>query len=174
MLDDVFQPGGDEHERRISVGERAHDPRPPLDLAVYPLDPVVGSDDPPVLRWELRVGQGLFEPGADGSGRRREPHIVELGSDLLRLAGTRFARLLRVNRLEHPSDRISLRHREPLQHVAVEVHSAAVVAGLREHLIEGTEHSRSLHLTPVTRRMPERPRSFSRGKNLRHESADSA
>ena len=144
MVSDVLQPCRDQHECRVAVGECAHDPRPPPDLAVYPLDPVVGPDAAPVLRRELRVGQGLPEPVADGSGRRREPRLVEPGRDLLRLAGARLARLLRVDRLEHARDRLPPRHRDFAEHVAVEMHGAALVAGLWEHLLERPEHARAL------------------------------
>ena len=144
MVGDVLQPGGDEHERRVPVGECAHDPRPPPDLAVYPLDAVVGPDSAPVLRWEIGVGRGLPEAVAHGSRRRPELHSLELRRDFLRLAGARPARLLRVDRLEHPGNRLPPRHRDPSQHVSVEVHGAALVAGLREHLLEGAEHVRAL------------------------------
>ena len=120
MVSDVLQPCRDQYECRAAVGECAHDPRPPPDLAVYPPDPVVGPDASPMLRRELSVGQGLLEPVADGSGCRRELHLVELGSD-----------------------RLPLRHRDPPQRVSVEVNGAAPVAGLREHLLEGAEHARA-------------------------------
>ena len=43
-LGDELEPGGDEHEGGIAVGEGAGHPRPASDLAVEPLDGVVGPD----------------------------------------------------------------------------------------------------------------------------------
>lgn len=53
-----------QHEGRVAVREGPDDPRPPPDLAVDPLDPVVRPDPAPVLRREFRVGQRLDEPVA--------------------------------------------------------------------------------------------------------------
>lgn len=62
MLHYVLQPRCHQHEGRIAVREGPDDPRPPPDLAVDALDPVVHPDPAPVLRREFRVGQHLGEP----------------------------------------------------------------------------------------------------------------
>ena len=54
-LGDVLQPRGHEHEGAPSVREGAHHAGSPADLAVEPLDGVVGPDPPPVLAGEARV-----------------------------------------------------------------------------------------------------------------------
>lgn len=49
MLHYVLQPRSDQHEDRVAVREGSDDPRPPPDLAVDTLDPVVRPDPVPVL-----------------------------------------------------------------------------------------------------------------------------
>lgn len=53
-----------QHEGRVAVREGPDDPRPPPDLAVDALDPVVCPDPAPVIGREFRVGQRLGEPVA--------------------------------------------------------------------------------------------------------------
>lgn len=62
MLHYVLQPRRHQHEGRIAVREGPDDPRPPPDLAVDALDPVVRPDPAPVLGREFRVGRRLGEP----------------------------------------------------------------------------------------------------------------
>lgn len=62
MLHYVLQPRRHQHEGRIAVREGPDGPRPPPDLAVDALDPVVRPDPAPVLRREFRVVQRLGEP----------------------------------------------------------------------------------------------------------------
>lgn len=64
MLRYVLQSHRHQHEGRVAVREGPDDPRPPPDLAVDALDPVVHPDLAPVLRREFRVGQRLGEPVA--------------------------------------------------------------------------------------------------------------
>lgn len=64
MLHYVLQPRRHQHEGRVAVREGPDDPRPPPDLAVDALDPVVRPDPAPVLGLEFRVGQRLGEPVA--------------------------------------------------------------------------------------------------------------
>lgn len=64
MLHYVLQPRRHQHEGRVAVREGPDDPRPPPDLAVDALDPVVRPDPAPVLRREFHVGKRLGEPVA--------------------------------------------------------------------------------------------------------------
>lgn len=64
MLHYVLQPRSDQHEDRVAVREGSDDPRPPPDLAIDALDPVVRPDPAPVIGREFRVGQRLGEPVA--------------------------------------------------------------------------------------------------------------
>lgn len=71
-----------QHEGRVAVREGSDDLRPPPDLAVDALDPVVLPDPAPALRREFRVGKRLGEPVAHRprGGHRRPPG--ELGDVL--------------------------------------------------------------------------------------------
>ena len=144
MLHYVLQPRRHQHQSRIAVWEGPDDPRPPPDLAVDALDPVVRPDPAPVLRWEFRVGKRLGEPVAHRPRGRPEPHRFQLLRHLLGFSGACLARFLRVDRLQHARRGLPPGHGNPSQHVAVEMHRAALVAGPGEHLLERTEHPRAL------------------------------
>ena len=64
VLHCVIKPRRHQREGRVAVWEGPDDPRPPPDLAVDALDPVVRPDPAPVLRREFRVGKRLGEPVA--------------------------------------------------------------------------------------------------------------
>lgn len=64
MLHYVLQTRRIHHEGRVAVREGPDDPRPPPDLAIEALDPVVRPDPAPVLRREFLVGKRLGEPVA--------------------------------------------------------------------------------------------------------------
>ena len=144
MLHYVLQPRRHQHEGRVAVREGPDDPRSPPDLAVDALDPVVRPDPAPVLRREFRVGQRLGEPVAHRPRGRPEPHRLQLLCHLLGLSGACLARFLRVDRLQHARRGLPPGHGNPSQHVAVEMHRAALVAGPGEHLLERTEHPSAL------------------------------
>lgn len=144
MLHYVLQPRRHQHQSRIAVWEGPDDPRPPPDLAVDALDPVVRPDPAPVLRWEFRVGKRLGEPVAHRPRGRPEPHRFQLLRHLLGFSGACLARFLRVDRIQHARRGLPPGHGNPSQHVAVEMHRAALVAGPGEHLLERTEHPRAL------------------------------
>lgn len=79
MLHYVLQPRRHQHEGRVAVREGPDDPRPPPDLAVDSLDPVVRPDLAPALRRESRAGQRLGEPAAHRPrGRPAELRHAEL------------------------------------------------------------------------------------------------
>lgn len=79
MLRNVLQPRRRQHEGRVAVREGPDDPRPPPDLAVDALDPVVRPDPAPVLRREFHVGKRLGEPVAHRpSGRPAELRHAEI------------------------------------------------------------------------------------------------
>ena len=144
MLHYVLQPRRHQHEGRVAVREGPDDPRPPPDLAVDALDPVVRPDPAPVLRREFRVGKRLGEPVAHRPRGRPEPHRLQLVRHLPGLPAACLARFLRVDRLQHARHGLPPGHGNLSQHVAVEMHRAALVAGPGEHLLERTEHPRAL------------------------------
>lgn len=85
MLHYVLKPRRHQHEDRVAVREGPDDPRPPPDLAVDALDPVVRPDPAPVLRREFRAGQRFGEPVA----RRPRARPAELRHTRLDFPGTR-------------------------------------------------------------------------------------
>ena len=56
----MAEPGTDQHQGRVAIGECPHHPRPSADLPVQPLDHVVGTAARPVLAGEVTVGQRLL------------------------------------------------------------------------------------------------------------------
>ena len=61
----VAQPRADRHQGGVSVRERPHHTRPAADLAVQPLDHIVGVDARPVFAGKVAVGQRFFPTAAD-------------------------------------------------------------------------------------------------------------
>ena len=106
-------------------------------LADDALDPVLRPDTAPVLRREFRVGKRLGEPVAHRPRGRPEPHRLQLLRHLLGLSGACLARFLRVDCLQHARRGLPPGHGNPSQHVAGEMHRAALVFGVREHLAHG-------------------------------------
>ena len=51
----MAQPGADQHQSGVAIGECPHHPRPSADLPVQPLDHVVGTDAGPVLVGKITV-----------------------------------------------------------------------------------------------------------------------
>ena len=140
----VLQPRRHQHEGRVAVQEGPDGLRPPSDLAVDAPDPVVYPDPAPVLRREFRVSQRFGEPVSQRSRGCSELHRLQLLRHLLGLSDACPARFLRVDCRQHARRGLPPGHRNPSQHVAVEMPRAALVAGPGEHLLERTEHPRAL------------------------------
>ena len=51
----MAEPGADQHQSGVAIGERPHHPRPAADLPVQPLDHVVGTDARPMLAGKIAV-----------------------------------------------------------------------------------------------------------------------
>ena len=51
----MAQPGADQHQGGVAIGECPHHPGAPADLPVQPLDHVVGADARPVLAGKIAV-----------------------------------------------------------------------------------------------------------------------
>lgn len=111
---------------------------------VQALDRVVDADTAPVLAGEGRVRQGLGGALAGDPGGLTEPHPLELVRDRERLCLGGLARPHGVDRLEHGRDRGAPGLRHAGEHVAVEVHGAAPVGGIGEHLRDRADHARRL------------------------------
>lgn len=128
----------------MAFRERSHDPGPAPDLAVQPPYCVVGADPGPVLHREVGVGKRLQAALVHDLCRGVEPHALKAGGHLVRLGHGRLPGLLGMYCLEH------LRHQRALllgylgEHVAVEVDSAPLVAGLGKHLFQRPYHALAL------------------------------
>ncbi len=59
---DVSQPRADQHQGGIAVRERPHHAGPAADLAVQPLDHVVGADACPMLAGKVTIKAGSDPP----------------------------------------------------------------------------------------------------------------
>lgn len=95
-------------------------------------------------RGEARVGQRLRDAVADALGGRRQPHVLQLGGDTAGLLRARLQRLLGMDGLEHRGHLGALGLGDLREHVAVEVHRAALVGGVREHLGYRARHGGGL------------------------------
>ena len=128
---DVSQPRADQHQGGIAVRERPHHAGPAADLAVQPLDHVVGADACPVLAGEIAVGQRLLNAVLDLLGGLLQLHGAQLGDHGLRLLAGRLFALLGVDRLEHFCHNFDLGFGHNGENIAVEMHRAALVSIMR-------------------------------------------
>ena len=69
-----------EVERGLTIRERAHDARPPSDLAQDALERVVGANPPPMLLRETVVGECLLDAASTSSAAltRRRPRSFSI------------------------------------------------------------------------------------------------
>ena len=97
----MAEPGADQHQGGVAIGERPHHTGAPTDLTVQPLDHIVGTDARPMLAGKIAVGQRLLNAVLDLLGglpsvswrAARRPRLSPLAG--------RFLALLGVDRLEH-------------------------------------------------------------------------
>ena len=136
--------GADQHQGRVSVRERLHHARPAADLPVQPLDHVVGTDARPMLAGKVTVGQRLLDAILDLLGGLLQLHGAQLGDHGFRFLAGRLFALLRVDRLEHFRHNFDLGFRHNRENVAVKMHRAALVFGVRKHLAHGLQHPHAL------------------------------
>ena len=140
----MAQPRADQHQGGISVRECPYHPRPSADLPVQPLDHIVGADAGPVFAWEIAVGQRLLNAVLDLLGSLLQLHGPQLGNHCFRFLAGRLFALLGVDRLEHFCHNFDLGFGHNRENVAVEMHRAALVFGVREHLAHGLQHPHAL------------------------------
>ena len=127
----MAEPGADQHQGGVAVRECPHHAGPVADLAVQPLDHVVGADARPVLAGEIAVGQRLLDAVLDLLGGLLQLHGAQLGNDGLRLLAGRLFALLGVDRLEHFCHNFDLGFGHNGENIAVEKHRAALVSIMR-------------------------------------------
>lgn len=129
-----------QHQGCVTVRERTDHAGPPPDLAHQPLQRVVGPDPPPVRLGERVVGEGLGDAGLDLVGGGRQLHLPQLDYHLVGLSLRRLDVLGGMDRLEHRRHLAHLAAGHHAEHVAVEVHHAALPAGLGVVLAQSPGH----------------------------------
>ena len=140
----MAQPRADQHQGGVPVRERPHHPRPSADLTVQPLNHVVCADTGPVLAGKIAVGQRLLDAVLDLLGDLLQLHGAQLGDHSLCLFAGGFLALLCVDRLEHFCHNFGLGFGHNRENIAVEMHRAALVFGVRKHLAHGLQHPHTL------------------------------
>ena len=95
----MAQPGADQHQGGVAIGECPHHTGAPADLTVQPLDHVVSADVGPMLAGKIAVGQRLLNAVLDLLGSLLQLHGAQLGNHGLCLFVGRFFALLGVDRL---------------------------------------------------------------------------
>ena len=140
----MAQSRADQHQSRVPIRECPHHAGPAADLPVQPLDHIVGADARPVLAGKIAVGQRLLDAVLDLLGGLLQFHGAQLSDHGFCLLTGRLFALLRVNRLEHFCHNFDLGFGHNGENVAVEMHRAALVFGVREHLAHGLQHPHAL------------------------------
>ena len=140
----VTEPGADQHQGGIAIRKCAHHAGSAADLTVQPLNHVVGANARPMLTRKVAVGQRLFNAVLDLLGGLLQFHGAQLGDHSLCLLAGRFFTLLGVDRLEHFCHNFNLGFWHNRENVAVEMHRAALVFGIREHFAHGLQHPHAL------------------------------
>ena len=136
--------GADQRQGGISVREHPYHPRPSADLTFQPLDHIVGADAGPMLTGKIAVGQRLFNAVLDLLGGLLQLHGTQFSNHGLRLLSGRFFALLGVDCLEHFCHNFDPGFRHNGENIAVEMHRAALVFGVRKHLAHGLQHPHTL------------------------------
>ena len=140
----MAKPGADQHQSRVAVRERSHHAGSAADLPIQPLNHVVGTDARPMLAGKIAVGQRFLDTVLDLLGSLLQLHGAQFGDDCFSLVAGRLFALLRVDRLEHFCYNFDLGFRHNRENIAVEMHRAALVFGVREHLVHGLQHPHAL------------------------------
>ena len=140
----MAQPRANQHQSGISVREYPHHAGAAADLTVQPLDHIVGTNVRPVFAGKIAVGQSFLNAVLDLLGSFLQFHGAQLGDHGFRLLAGRFLALLGVDRLEHFCHNFDLGFGHNRENVAIEMHRAALVFGVRKHLAHGLQHPHAL------------------------------
>ena len=133
----MAEPGTDQHQGRVAIGECPHHPRPSADLTVQPLDHVAGTDARPVFAGKIAVGQRFLNAVLDLLGGFLQFHGAQLGDHGLRLLAGRFLALLGVDRLEHFCHNFDLGFGHNRENVAVLGHERLDVTDIYLASVKG-------------------------------------
>ena len=107
----------------------------------YPL--IFGSRVRPVFTRKITIGQRFFNAVLDLLGGLLQLHGAQFGDHGLRLLAGHLLTLLGVDRLEHFRHNFDLGFGHNRENIAVEMHRAALVFVVREHLAHGLLHALS-------------------------------
>ena len=98
------EPCTHQHQRAVAVWETTHSMGTSPDLAVDPLNSVVGADTQPMLRRVVRIGQRFGDTLLQRFCRTSELGFSHILNNFLCFAQTGSLIFLRKDRLEHRSD----------------------------------------------------------------------
>ena len=129
---DIAKPCGRQVEARLAVRESTNNASAPTNLLHDPLEWIVGADLLPVDIGEGVVGQRLGHAAFDEIGGGVHPGGAQIVDDCSCLPVRRVAALLGMDSLEHVAHLTDLGGRYVAENVPVEMHHAALPAGLRE------------------------------------------
>lgn len=92
----MAQPGADQYQGGVAIGECPHHTGASADLTVQPLDHVVSADAGPMLAGKIAVGQRFLDTVLDLLGSLLQFHGTQSGNDRFSLvAGRLFCSLVR-------------------------------------------------------------------------------
>lgn len=93
-----------------------------------------------MLAGKIAVDQSFLNAVLDLLGSLLQFHGAQSGNDRFSLVAGRLFALLGVDRLEHFCHNFDLGFRHNRENIAVEMHRAALIFGVREHLAHGLHH----------------------------------
>ena len=104
----MTQPGTDQQQRRVAIGESACPSRPSAYFPIQPLNQLVRPSPRPMLAWKIAVGQCLLYTVLNLLGRLFQLHGSQFRLYGFGLFSGCLFTLLRMNRLEHLCHRLSI------------------------------------------------------------------
>ena len=140
----MVNPGAGRHRGGVAVWECPYRAGPAADLSIQLINHVISADAGPVLAGKIAVGQRLLNAVLDLLGGLLQLHGAQLGDHGLRLLAGRLFALLVVDRLEHFRYNFDLGFRHNREDVAVKMHRAALIFGVRKHRSHGLQHPHAL------------------------------
>ena len=140
----MTQPGTDQHQRRVAIGEAAYYSRPSAYFPVQPLNHIVRPDPRPMLAWKIAVGQCLLYAVLNLLGRLFQLHGSQFRHYGFGLFSGCLFILLRMDRLEHFCHQLRLGFWHNGKYIAIEMYHAALVFSLREYFAHSFQRPETL------------------------------
>ncbi len=139
----MAQSGADQHKGRVPVWKGADYSGAAANLAVEAFNHIVCADARPVLRGEIRVGQGLIDTVLHLLSSLLELHRLQLNHNRFGLLTGGFLTFLSMDCLEHLGHQFHLGTGNHREYIAVKVDRATLVFGLGEDLAYGLQHAQT-------------------------------